>query len=588
MKNFLKNQFRNVFLLVFVATGFIACEKEDGVLESNQKVAITALPSFGNMTIEEAQQLLENQKEGEVAVDFESLTTASKSTSKNDKFVKYSFEALVDKGSATGAQLKARLTVQKVIDWPALDIFRGILVTEDGTESIVNIIFYESGHVYLISVVKGLGVVNGAGTIGSDGTIEGPFHLVINGELNSGNWKAIPDVPLTPKPSIVEIAVATPELSTLVGALSGADLVSALQGDGPFTVFAPTNDAFAALEAIPSGEALKEVLLYHVASGAFNTAALLEKKTVTTLQGEDVTIEMKDGVVLLNGAVKVAIANIEASNGIVHVISDVLLISKKPALKSIVEIAVETPAFSTLVGALQAADLVTALQGDGPFTVFAPTNDAFEKLAAVPSGDALKEVLLYHVAAGAFDAATLLRKKTVTTLQGQDVTIEKRGDKVFLNGTIEVATADVTASNGIIHVITDVLIPPTTEQSIVAIAAADPDLSALVGFLQQTGLDETLQGNGPFTVFAPINKIAKNLGLFGTGVQEILLDHVVSGKFDVATLVNKGSITNVAGNKITFSTNQNGDIIINNGIKIILENIQASNGIIHKIRGVIL
>ncbi|WP_199915051.1 fasciclin domain-containing protein, partial [Aquimarina sp. Aq107] len=174
---------------------------------------------------------------------------------------------------------------------------------------------------------------------------------------------------------------------------------------------------------------------------------------------DEVTIEMINGEVFLNGTIKVILADIQASNGVVHVIDGVLL---PPAdLQSIVEIAVATPELSTLVGALQAANLVDTLNGEGPFTVFAPTNAAFAALDAIPGGEALTEVLLYHVAAGKFTADDLLTRQIVTTVQGDEVTIEMIEGQVFLNEIIRVDIANIEASNGIIHVINGVLIPPS-------------------------------------------------------------------------------------------------------------------------------
>ena len=146
-----------------------------------------------------------------------------------------------------------------------------------------------------------------------------------NIEASNGVVHVIDAVLLPPLPSIVDIAIATPELSTLVAALQQAELVETLQGDGPFTVFAPTNDAFAALDSVPEGEALVEVLLYHVASGNFFAEDIIEAGSVTTIQGEEVTVEVVGDDVILNGSVKVIMANIEASNGVVHVIDAVLL-----------------------------------------------------------------------------------------------------------------------------------------------------------------------------------------------------------------------------------------------------------------------
>ncbi|MBW1296923.1 fasciclin domain-containing protein [Aquimarina litoralis] len=390
-----------------------------------------------------------------------------------------------------------------------------------------------------------------------------------------------------PLPSIVEIAVATPELSTLVGALQAADLVDTLNGDGPFTVFAPMNDAFAALDEIPGGDALTEVLLYHVAAGKFSAEDLIAGQTVTTIQGDEVTIEMVDGEVFLNGSIKVLLADIEASNGIVHLIDGVLL----PAadLQSIVEIAVATPELSTLVGALQAADLVDTLNGDGPFTVFAPTNDAFAALDEIPGGDALTEVLLYHVAAGKFSAEDLIAGQTVTTVQGDEVTIEMVDGEVFLNGSIKVLLADIEASNGIVHVIDGVLLLPADLQSIVEIAVATPELSTLVGALQAANLVDTLNGEGPFTVFAPTNDAFAALDAIpdGDALTEVLLYHVAAGKFSAEDLIAGQTVTTVQGDQVSIEM-IDGEVFLNGSIKVLLADIEASNGIVHVINGVLI
>ena len=184
--------------------------------------------------------------------------------------------------------------------------------------------------------------------------------------------------------SIVEIAVDDGRFTTLVQALTDADLVEALSGDGPFTVFAPVDDAFAAvppkfLEPMYS-EHLKNILLYHVVGGAqvLSTDLMLDM-TAETLNGESITVTSLDPV-QING-VDVIIPDISADNGVIHVVDEVLL--PAAATKSIVDLAVEeVPELSTLVELLTAANLVELLSGEGPFTVFAPTNDAFAKLPA--------------------------------------------------------------------------------------------------------------------------------------------------------------------------------------------------------------
>ena len=149
------------------------------------------------------------------------------------------------------------------------------------------------------------------------------------------------------------------------------------------------------------------------------------------------------------------------------------------APKSIVEIAVGDQRFTTLVGALKAADLVGALSGKGPFTVFAPTNDAFAKLAAVPSGEALKNVLLYHVTAGALTGNKIAAAGMVKTLQGANVKAEIKGSSLILNGNSKVIIKDIQASNGVIHVIDTVLIPPAPPVAHVRAVHASSDAPAV-------------------------------------------------------------------------------------------------------------
>ncbi len=255
-----------------------------------------------------------------------------------------------------------------------------------------------------------------------------------------------------------------------MAALTAAELVDDLSGDGPFTVFAPTDDAFAAL---PEGAldglladipALTDVLLYHVVAGKLLAADVIAETTLTTLQGDELTVRIEGDSVYINDAL-VILTDIEASNGVIHVIDAVLLPPAEPAPQTIVDIAVSDDRFETLVAALTAAELVDDLSGDGPFTVFAPTDDAF---AALPEGaldglladiPALTDVLLYHVVAGKLLAADVIAETTLTTLQGDELTVRIEGDSVYINDALVILT-DIEASNGVIHVIDAVLLPP--------------------------------------------------------------------------------------------------------------------------------
>ena len=311
----------------------------------------------------------------------------------------------------------------------------------------------------------------------------------------SSEEETTPDVVATTSPmptqqamevtkTIVDIAVEDGRFETLVAALQAAELVSTLSGEGPFTVFAPTDDAFAALpdgvvagllEDIPS---LTEVLTYHVVSGTVLAETVVGLTSAATLQGEEVTIEVIDpnrppltiGNVMIDGAT-VLITDIIGSNGVIHVIDSVILpteiaasLSSPEVTKTIVDIAVEDGRFETLVAALQAADLVSTLSGEGPFTVFAPTDDAF---AALPEGTvdnlladipALTNVLTYHVVAGSVLAEQVAGLSSAKTLQGSDVGVSVMGGNVIIDNAM-VVIADIIGSNGVIHVIDKVLLP---------------------------------------------------------------------------------------------------------------------------------
>lgn len=276
------------------------------------------------------------------------------------------------------------------------------------------------------------------------------------------------DDPVGPDQDIAAIVDATAEVSTLRTALNAANLVPALQGDGPFTVFAPRNDAFDALgsdlvDALlqPENEALlTEILTYHVVPG---TAAFAEDlsdgQSIATLEGETVDIGVAGGDVTVNGA-NVVSADIGATNGVVHLIDAVLVPETDLVNTAILN------GFGTLVDLVDQAGLVPTLRsdngGDG-FTVFAPTDDAFGELDAVPSGQALVDVLTYHVVPGTVGSGELSDGLEVTTVEGGTFTVSISGSDVTLTdeqgNTVNVVATDVSAENGVVHVIDGVILP---------------------------------------------------------------------------------------------------------------------------------
>jgi len=292
----------------------------------------------------------------------------------------------------------------------------------------------------------------------------------------------IPEPTATPEPmlkDIVDTAVADGRFTTLVAAVQAAELVDTLKSEGPFTVFAPTDDAFAALPAGTLDELLKpenkqkltDILLYHVVAGKVMAADVTALTSAATALGKAVAIKVDMGNVYINDA-KVIITDIETSNGVIHVIESVILPPADEAAmeekNTIVDIAVADGRFTTLVAAVTAAGLVETLSGEGPFTVFAPTDDAF---AALPAGTVeslvkpenkqqLTDILLYHVVSGKVMAADVVGLTSAPTVLGKDLTIKVQDGKVFLNDTVQVIITDIEASNGVIHVIDAVLLPP--------------------------------------------------------------------------------------------------------------------------------
>jgi len=278
--------------------------------------------------------------------------------------------------------------------------------------------------------------------------------------------------------NIPEVATANTDLSTLVTALTKGGLVDTLSGTGPFTVFAPTNEAFKKLPVallgallLPANKAkLVEILEYHVAKGKVLSTDLRNGQQITTLdEKKTAAVTITDKTIKINDA-EVTKADVVAVNGVVHIIDSVLIPPGfvPPAYESIPEIATADADLSTLVTALTKGALVDLLSGAGPFTVFAPTNEAFKKLPAalldallLPANKAkLVEVLAYHVAKGKVLSTDLKNGQKITTLDEKKiVAVNITGETVKINDA-EVTKADVMAVNGVVHIIDAVLIPP--------------------------------------------------------------------------------------------------------------------------------
>jgi uncharacterized surface protein with fasciclin (FAS1) repeats len=282
----------------------------------------------------------------------------------------------------------------------------------------------------------------------------------------------------TPTQNVVQLAQGNPDLSILVEAVVAADLAGTLSAPGPYTVFAPTNAAFAALltelgvtkaQLLADKPLLTAVLQYHVLGARVAKAQIPLGKAITPLAGGFFKIDMSGADVVItdgrNRTSKIIATDIAASNALVHVVDKVIL----PANKNIVQTAQALPDFSILVEAVVAADLAATLSGPGPFTVFAPTNAAFAALLTelgVSKADLLANkplltaVLTYHVLGARVLKAEVVPGAQPNTVQGENFSIsaalaitDKRAR------TSNIVATDVLTSNGVIHVIDRVILP---------------------------------------------------------------------------------------------------------------------------------
>lgn len=269
--------------------------------------------------------------------------------------------------------------------------------------------------------------------------------------------------------TIVETAVKAGSFKTLVAAVQAAGLADTLSGKGPFTVFAPTDAAFAALPegTIPTllkaenKGRLTSILTYHVAGGSLMAKDVVGMKSVATVNGQRAGITVKDGKAMIGNATIVT-TDIKCSNGVIHVIDAVIL----PNEKNLVEVAKGAGKFNTLLTAATEAGLAPALMGKGPFTVFAPSDEAFGKLAPGTISSLLKPenrekltaILKAHVVEGRVFADQASKVSSAATIGGYQVPISAKGGSVLVGGS-KVVAADIQASNGVIHVIDSVIIP---------------------------------------------------------------------------------------------------------------------------------
>ncbi|MCF2863667.1 fasciclin domain-containing protein [Pseudoalteromonas sp. Cnat2-41] len=430
--------------------------------------------------------------------------------------------------------------------------------------------------------------------------------------------------PQQPTMNIIETAVASDDFTTLAAALEATNLVATLSDESQeFTVFAPTDAAFAALgqatidTLLANPEVLKEILLQHVVSGSVDsiTAFSLNGQQAQTVSGNqiDITIDGENDT-LKFGDATVTMTDIQTTNGIIHVLDTVVVgeVQVPAPAQSVVDVAVGNGNFSTLVAALQTTGLDTTLADlEREFTVFAPTDAAFEQLdqatvdALFADAEALSDLLLYHVLPDATvqsDAAIAVansEQPMITMANGDTATLSLQNDMLYIDNA-QVTTANVAADNGVIHVIDSVLMPPS-EQSIVDVAVADGNFTTLVSALQEAGLEQTLADlEREFTVFAPTDAAFDKLdqatldALLADpeALTNVLLYHVVAdatvssdAAIDIANSDNP-MVTMANGDMSTLSL-QDGALYIDESV-VSSADLASDNGVIHVIDTVLM
>ncbi len=465
---------------------------------------------------------------------------------------------------------------------------------------------------------------------------DGKAELTSGGTVLPDGTNASTDMAATM--NIVETAISNGSFNTLVTALQATGLDTVLADESnTYTVFAPTDDAFTALGSetvnglLADPEALKNILLYHVIPSAVDAEAAMSLAggSVDAANNVALSISLQDGDLFINSS-KVIIADVAASNGIIHVIDAVMVPAADgsgPAtiddgssdgsetqgsesnLSNLVDTAVDAGSFNTLAAALVATGLDSVLADESTkYTVFAPTDAAFAELgedtinALLGDPETLKSILLYHVIGGTeVDAQTAisLAGTKITAASNREFALSVNDGDLYVNLS-KVTATDVAASNGVIHVIDKVLIAPepvVASGSVVDVAVADGRFTTLVAALQATGLDTVLADHGGvFTVFAPTDEAFDKLGsetinaLLGDlpTLKNILLTHVISGQTVdsvSAFAASGGTIETASGTEVTLSITEGGFFV--NDSKVVIKDITAENGIIHVIDTVI-
>jgi transforming growth factor-beta-induced protein len=421
--------------------------------------------------------------------------------------------------------------------------------------------------------------------------------------------------PMPTEKTIVQLAQEN-GFNSLAEALVRADLVSPLDSEGDFTVFAPTDEAFDALlstigqesiQDVPI-EVLQQILLYHVVPSSVLSTEISTGK-IATLQGSDIELSLMDGIAV-NGANVQTPFDVEASNGVIHTVDQVLV----PAaigqfVNTVLEPAYFNNNFTTLISAAVKADLVATLLNTPNLSIFAPSNSVFDASGIVVADtdkETLAAVLAYHVIGVKVMSTEIPRE--ATTVNGKKMYFTLTENGAYINGNTMITGVDIESGSGVVHLIDQVLLPPSGNLVETAVSLSEQgQFTSLVAALSRTASEGTevqdlitvLNDDGPFTVFAPTDEAFQALldskdewNTLNDIPLETLVDvltyHVVPARAfdkDLATALENDQLPTALGKTITIDLNT---LTINDNANIIGVNTNTTNGVIHVINSVLL
>ncbi len=451
--------------------------------------------------------------------------------------------------------------------------------------------------------------VSGVGFMGSIVFNEaGTFNYDCSVGYHAANGQTGTVVVVENSNTVVDIVVGSETHTTLEAAVTAAGLVETLSGEGPFTIFAPTDDAFAALPegtletllSDPTGD-LTNILLNHVYSGQAMSTDLSDGMMVSTLYGDSLMVTIDSTGVYFNDAM-VTVADLSADNGVVHVIDAILLPSPPPPSNTVYDVVSNSDIHSTLSQAISIAGFVDFLSSDQyTFTLFAPTDAAFSvfnesDLAAILTDlEYLQSVLKYHLVDSVLYSSDLSDQMVISSYQG-DLEVTFVDDMVYINEAL-VTVVDIVADNGVVHVIDAVLVPEEAPLTVVDIISYSENHSTLKTALNASGLNETLMSEGPFTVFAPTDDAFAQLpdGTLDlllsdpTGqLTNILLNHVHSGQAMSTDLSDQMMIPTLNNHQLTVNIDDVMMTVMVDNALVTEADLLASNGVVHVVNSILL